>query len=80
LPSGVKPAENVKEAAVQLRRDMVTAHVWPCCLNCMHWDKVTRFDASGPTQVTMECGRYKTTPPPEVIVVGCRDYEQDIPF
>lgn len=42
---------------------------WRCCLNCMYWDK----DKAG-------CSKFKATPPPHIVVHGCVEHEDDIPF
>lgn len=80
LPAGQQPGREVKVAAVKLRKDMVEAHVWKCCLNCMDWRSIDRIEADGTQKKVEFCGRYNVAPPPLVIVTGCVDYEQDIPF
>jgi len=42
---------------------------WQCCLNCINWDKKKE-----------ECGLFNAEPPLAVIIVGCIEYEDDIPF
>ena len=42
---------------------------WQCCLNCINWDKKKQ-----------QCGLFNANPPLQVIVVGCVEYEGDIPF
>jgi hypothetical protein len=56
------------------QRRLIDAHIWRTCLNCINWYEVPM---SGKTYV---CQLYKATPPPQVIVHGCRDWDDDIPF
>jgi len=83
-PAGIAPTNEksvaVREAAVQLRRDMIEQQVWQCCVNCINWVKVTRLGPQGVESETFKCGLYNAVPPPEVLVVGCIEYERDIPF
>lgn len=83
-PAGLAPSEGaspaVREAAVQLRRDMIEQQVWQCCINCINWEKLTIIDEQGVKTEVMRCGKYAAVPPPEVLVVGCVEYERDIPF
>ena len=39
------------------------------CLNCDRWDKANSI-----------CGLAKELPPPEIIVLGCENHQQNIPF
>ena len=40
------------------------------CLNCDHWDH----------EAGTQCLKYKAVPPPKVIVYGCPDWTEHIPF
>jgi len=39
------------------------------CLNCDNWDNIDQL-----------CSLYKTLPPPKVLVVGCENHVDEIPF
>lgn len=80
LDAGEQPSREVKEAVIQMRKAIVRAHEWKCCLNCMEWREETHTDATGAVTKRQFCGRYNAVPPPIVIVTGCVEYEQDIPF
>lgn len=43
------------------------------CLNCSEWQK-------NYTTKEQRCGKYLVLPPPEVIVVGCPQHSDFIPF
>lgn len=71
-----------------IQKAAITAQTWRCCLNCINWSKSGRRSVPDETQqcgYRMEdtgpsCMEYKVLPPPEVLVVGCENYEPDIPF
>jgi hypothetical protein len=59
--------ERINTAIVEHQTLLVKRGIWRCCVNCDFWDK-------------NRCSKYNAVPPPEVIVHGCRDWEDDIPF
>lgn len=50
----------------QRQIDMLT---WRCCANCEYFDHQQAW-----------CKRYQAQPPPKVIVVGCEEHLDHIPF
>ena len=62
------------EKLTDIQKLVVRQSGWRTCLNCINWREVPM---SGQTMI---CGLYKATPPPNIIVHGCRDWEDDIPF
>lgn len=46
-----------------------TAGVFVTCANCEAWDRDND-----------QCGQYKMRPPVDVIIIGCDQWEQEIPF
>lgn len=79
-------AEEMRIATVNKRKDEEHAAIvkhqqlilrvnhWRSCLNCINW---MEKPMSGKT---FYCLLYKAIPPPDVIVNGCRDWDDDIPF
>ena len=44
------------------------------CLNCEHW-------LEGPPDNKLQiCGKYKARPPTNIIVCGCEEHSDNIPF
>lgn len=52
-----------------MHKKMVRNFLLSSCLNCEHWDKKPE-----------QCRKFGMKPPLEVIVYGCAEWEQDIPF
>jgi hypothetical protein len=52
--------------------------VWHSCINCDHWsnNSVERKD-SPPTEL---CHKWRQRPPASVIVVGCPEWQDAVPF
>ena len=81
-----KIAEELREVATERMRiqdRLITGQVWQTCLNCIHWHKRTEIDmtVNPPTKNEVaDCGLFKAMPPPHIIVSGCPDHENDIPF
>ena len=59
---------------------IVNAEVWRTCLNCLHWIERTTIREDKSKTVESICGMFGAVPPPHIIVHGCRDHENDIPF
>lgn len=53
---------------VELQQLLVRECVWRCCLNCLAFDKEKVL-----------CEKYNATPPAEVILHGCVQWD-DLPF
>ena len=54
--------------AIKKHQDLLMrTHTWRTCLNCDNWSQ-------------NKCIKFKAVPPPHVIVNGCKDWEDDIPF
>jgi len=60
--------QNQLELKIKLQDKMVAAYVWQTCLNCSNFLK------------DETCDLFKARPPAYIIVSGCKEYEQDIPF
>lgn len=60
---------------VEWQKELIAKYVWQCCLNCSEWN-----DGKALPNTPMGCTLHKGMPPPEVFVVGCKDYTCDIPF
>lgn len=54
---------------IAFQEKMHRNQVWASCLNCEHWHKTKG-----------ECFTYGATPPLQVILVGCQEWEGEIPF
>lgn len=65
-----------KDNEVRLR--VVMSGLWRCCLNCEHWCEVSV--ATSTERVYNTCGKYDMLPPDEIIIVGCTEHKQAIPF
>jgi hypothetical protein len=51
---------------IKFQNRLIVKECWHCCKNCINWDG--------------KCKLYNTIPPVEVLVVGCENWEYDIPF
>jgi hypothetical protein len=60
-------SKNKAEAKIELQAVVLRVGAWQCCLNCLSWDG-------------NRCDKFKAVPPPHIIVNGCRDHEDEIPF
>lgn len=62
-----------KKLSAELQLEMqdfaVRVGMWKTCLNCIEWDKASEG-----------CGKFRAVPPPHIIVSGCPDHDDDIPF
>jgi hypothetical protein len=59
----------VSEARKVVQELIVRTQGWQCCLNCLDWDKANE-----------RCDKFNARPPAAIIVVGCKDHTNDIPF
>jgi len=59
------------------QEQLVRSGLWRSCLNCGYWN-----DPSIQQNPTMPlgCAKFKALPPPHVIVHGCSEWFDDIPF
>lgn len=74
LAAAEKQREEKNAAILKHQETLLKAAIWRSCINCINWQEIPMSGR------TMRCGLYKQTPPPNVIVNGCRDWEDDIPF
>lgn len=69
----IKQFEKDEKKRNKLRADNQKAQVdnflWQCCPNCFQWDDKAE-----------QCGKWNMKPPAKVILLGCEDWEVDIPF
>lgn len=72
----LKKADEKQAAIVEHQNSLLAANIWRSCLNCTNFHIGKPAPASGAT----ECVKYRMLPPPNIIVHGCRDWEDDIPF
>lgn len=70
------------QAAIEKnQRLLVSSGNWRTCLNCEHFTEVTVMSPNERENKTYKhCGLYRAVPPPEVIVHGCKDWQDEIPF
>lgn len=72
-----KLADELREIAthrMDLQAKLVSAQVWQTCLNCVYWH---RNNTSAGDE---GCDKFNAMPPPHIVVNGCPDHENDIPF
>lgn len=60
--------------ALILAGNMDDMGMFRTCLNCEHWIEGT------PHNIQQICGKYKVRPPTKIIVCGCDDHSDNIPF
>jgi hypothetical protein len=60
----------VEEAILKHQKRLLDAKLWRSCLNCINWIE----------KPNIGCMKFRALPPPNVIVHGCKDWEDDIPF
>lgn len=68
--SGLSLMQKSAVARGDVQWQLVKDQGWQCCLNCEEFKK--------DTSVCMKHGNQ--TPPPQVILLGCKDHMCDIPF
>lgn len=68
---------------IQLHKELITHAIVPTCLNCAHTDD-DAYRVTAPIRprdfAPVICGKYKVQVPIQVVVVGCADWVQGIPF
>lgn len=69
----IKPVPMDEKKRNKLRADNQKAQVdnflWQCCPNCDQWDRDKDV-----------CKKWNIAPPAKVIILGCEDWEVNIPF
>lgn len=70
LAESVARKEREQASIVDHQERLLYANIWRSCLNCINWSE----------KPNLGCRIYKALPPPKVIVHGCRDWDDDIPF
>lgn len=82
------------EAQVQFRmksqQAMIDTFSWQCCLNCEHWREhhvvkirdETKYSGFREEDQGPGCGFYgeHIRPPTKIILIGCENYRDAIPF
>lgn len=56
------------ELQIEFQQKLINGEIWQTCLNCLSWNG------------EKGCMMFKAMPPPHIIVSGCKDHENDIPF
>lgn len=62
----------------ELRLRVVRAGLWRCCMNCENWCEVPVVTSM--ERVYNQCSKYNMLPPDEILMVGCVEHVQEIPF
>lgn len=69
---------------ILLHKELIDHGILPSCLNCEHSNtdgKMTVWSPPKPTDPErVGCNLYKQFPPLSVVVVGCENYRQAVPF
>ena len=70
------------EAKVKRQEEAVKRGEWFTCVTCEYFTKEKEPDVESPTEngVYLFCNKWKACPPIDVIVVGCPEYINHIPF
>lgn len=63
-----------RQTMMEFQQGLIDSGQITTCTNCINWKE---RPMSGKTMI---CGKWDQTPPPDVIVVGCNQWEFDIPF
>lgn len=69
-PKILTPIERSNEARADMQWQFVKQFAWQCCFNCEEFNKETAQCKLNGNQV----------PPPQIILLGCKDHITDIPF
>jgi len=56
-----------RQKIIELQKHFIASGAWTCCTVCDAWKDG-------------KCSLYKEVPPPDVIIVGCKDFVPDVPF
>ena len=67
LPKGTTMHRELVKLQLGVQKGSLSHATWHSCVNCDF------FTSAG-------CRKFKAMPPPEVIVVGCEEWEDNIPF
>jgi len=59
---------------IAFQERLIRTGQWRTCINCEYWTEIPNSNR------TMICGKWGQTPPLEVIVVGCPEWIDRIPF
>lgn len=62
-------AQQQQAQRIEFQKRVILHHNWATCLNCEYWDAAKEH-----------CEKFDAKPPLEVVVVGCNDWIEDIPF
>lgn len=72
---------DIDHAAILEHQTLLLArNIWRSCLNCQNFVDRIILVANQKTETYKVCGLFSAVPPPNIIVNGCRDWEDDIPF
>lgn len=69
----MKLTPEVRQVDINLRNQLVKSGAWATCTNCTHW-------LPGNGQAQDKCELYNVTPPANVIITGCVNHQDEIPF
>ena len=79
-----KPLNQIQqsnETRIKWQNELIAREVWQCCLNCSEWSKGDGTPMMDTGEILPQgCRLYKSMPPVEILVVGCKDHMCDIPF
>jgi len=70
-PEQLAKIKRTHEAIEDHQSILIKAAIWRTCLNCDNWRL---------TKLGNLCALYNVLPPPSVIVHGCQEHIDDIPF
>lgn len=59
----------IKKLANEVALEWMKQGLYRTCLNCINWNDRTEL-----------CQKYKSRPPLKVIVTGCEEHDDEIPF
>jgi hypothetical protein len=65
----VTPNVTYNEKRIEMENIAIEHQLWRCCLNCIDFYATDE-----------QCSRFKSKPPADVIVTGCKHWDADIPF
>ncbi len=79
--AGVEKRKRAEQEAVEEKQKLlVRSNYWRTCINCEHFRDVRKVLLTKETNYK-HCSLYKAVPPPEVILHGCKEWQNDdIPF
>lgn len=70
-----------REHEIKLQNSLIRSGSIKTCTNCEHWRLVHGMKTLlGKANLDRHCGKYSMVPPPDVIVTGCVEHVEDIPF